>query len=132
MSVVASGASVPSSVFARALDPLEALDGLRMVARHIGEIGAGHRFRPTAAAGACRTGVYGGREEYCGKNLQQGSLVVYLMTRWSGKTETASQMQHSVEVPVMTIMAALTIADRRSAGRGLSGQRSKPDPLQVR
>ena len=80
MLVVASGASVPSSVFAHALDPPEALDGLGMVARHIGEIGAGHRFRRTAAAGARRTGVYGGREEYGGKYLQQGSLVVCLMT----------------------------------------------------
>jgi hypothetical protein len=44
-------------MFAQALDPPEALDGLGMVARHIGEIGAGHRFRRTAAAGARRTGV---------------------------------------------------------------------------
>jgi hypothetical protein len=55
--VVASGGSPPSSMFAQALDPPEALDGLGMVARHIGEIGAGHRFRRTAAAGARRTGV---------------------------------------------------------------------------
>jgi hypothetical protein len=77
MLVVASRGSVPSRVFAHALDPPdEALDGLGMVARHISEIGAGHRFRRTTAAGACSTGVYGGCEKYCGKYLQQGSLVV--------------------------------------------------------
>ena len=72
----ASGGSVPSKVFAPARGPSEAVDGLRMVARHIGVIGARDRFRPTAAAGTCSTGVYGGREKYCGKNLQQGFLVI--------------------------------------------------------
>jgi hypothetical protein len=75
MLVVAGGISVPSSMFARAPGPPEAVEGLGMIARHIGEIGHRHRFRPTAAAGACGTGVDGGREEYCGKYLQQGSLV---------------------------------------------------------
>ena len=63
MSIVASGSSVPSRVFAPALGPPEAVDGLRMIARHIGIIGARHRFRPAAAAGVCRTGVQGDREE---------------------------------------------------------------------
>src|SRR5271167_3916140 len=86
MLVVASVGSVPSRVFAPALGPSDAAEGLRMVARHIGEIGARHRFGRTATAGACGTGVYGGREEYYGKNLQQGFLVVCLMTRSVGKT----------------------------------------------
>ncbi len=76
MLVFASGGSVPSKVLAPAPGRPEAVDGLRMVARHIGVIGARDRFRPTAAAGACSTGVYGGREKYCGKNLQQGFLVI--------------------------------------------------------
>ena len=75
MLVVASGGSVPSSVLAHGPDPIEPLYGSGTVARHISEIGAGHCFRWTAAVGARRTGVYGCREEYSGKYLQQGSLV---------------------------------------------------------
>jgi hypothetical protein len=52
-----------------------------MVARHIGKIGARHRFHRTAAVGACRSGVEDGCEEYGGKNLQQGALVVCLIAR---------------------------------------------------
>jgi len=81
MLVVASRASVPSSVLARALDPLEAHHRLGLVARHIGEIGAGHRFRRTAAAGARRTGVCGCRGTYGGKYLQQGSLIKLLVAK---------------------------------------------------
>ena len=73
---------MPSSGFAHALDSPEAPDGLGMVARHIGVIGAWHRFRRTTAAGTGSTGEYDGREEYCGKYLQQGFLVGCLMTHW--------------------------------------------------
>jgi cytochrome c biogenesis protein CcmG/thiol:disulfide interchange protein DsbE len=101
MLVVASRASVPSSVLARARDPLEARDGLGMVARHIGEIGAGHSFRGTAAAGARRTGVYGCREEYSGKYLQQSSLVACSTICLGGRYRTSPRQinpRHSVDV----------------------------------
>jgi hypothetical protein len=93
MLVVAIGGSVPSSVVAHAFHPPEALDGPGMVARHIGKIGAGHRFRRTAATGTCSTGVYGGREEYCGKNLQQGAVVVCLKSRLVGQPYFCSVSQ---------------------------------------
>jgi hypothetical protein len=80
---------VPSSMFTRALDPPETFGGLGVVARHIGEIGAGHRFRRTAAAGACSTGVHRGRDEYYGKYPQQGFLAVCLMPHSSQRRTSA-------------------------------------------
>ena len=103
MLVVASRASVPSSVLAHALDPLEALDGLRMVARHIGEIGAGHRFRWTAAAGARRTGACHGSEQDSGEYLQHSLLVVCSMARWVWQHRSSAlrvKSCHNVSVQV--------------------------------
>ena len=89
MLVFASGGSMPSKVFAPARGPPEAVDGLRMVARHIGVIGARDRIPPTAAAGACSTGAYGDREKYCGKNLQQGFLLYQFNARLDGQHRTS-------------------------------------------
>jgi hypothetical protein len=113
MLVVASGASVPMSAFA-ALDPPKARDWPGMVARHIGVIGEGHRFRSTAAAGVCSTDARGGREEYHGEHLQhQGSLMVCSITGLIGDAEpllAKSNGNVASKFHSMTITAVVTIA----------------------
>ena len=116
MLVVVSRASVPSRVLAHTLDPLEAFDGLGMIARHVGESDAGHRFRWTAAMGARRTGVYDRRETYGGKYLQQSSLVICLTVRLSGNIKLLlaklSSFAHLAHIAAMVAILWLVPASK--------------------
>ena len=134
MLVVASGASVPMSAFA-ALDPPEARDWPGMVARHIGVIGEGHRFRSTAAAGVCSTGARGGREEYHGEHLQQGLLVVCSMTGLVGDAVpllAKSNLNVASRFESMTITAVFTITGSKFCRlRDMQKADQSPDSWQV-
>ena len=52
MSVSARGALVPPNILVQFFDPPELFGWLARIARHVGEVGAGHRFRRTATVGA--------------------------------------------------------------------------------
>ena len=74
MSVSARWASVPPDIFVQFFDPPELLGWLARIARHIGEVGAGHRLRRTATVGARYPGKRGDCEQDDGKFSQHVAL----------------------------------------------------------
>jgi cytochrome c biogenesis protein CcmG, thiol:disulfide interchange protein DsbE len=82
MSLIASGAFVPSSVFMHTLDTPARLELLGRIVRQVCEIGAWHRLRGTAATGVRRSGVWRCHEQDDCDYPQHGALLASLAARW--------------------------------------------------
>jgi len=82
---------VPSNMLACVLDPHTWRGRLWPNVRHISEVGAGHRLRAAAAAGADRPGIDRCREQDGGEYLQHICLLFGSMKSWRQSRQPSAQ-----------------------------------------
>ena len=95
MSIAARRTLPPPNMLARVFDLSERLGRLGPIARHVGEVGARHRLRGTAAAGVRRSDANQCREQCGGQYPQHVFLRVASMTRRQGITRTLIKLVSS-------------------------------------